>query len=407
MARRSRRLGPIAATVALGSLMLGGYTVAAAQAPLAPPVVDIHPEARLSHTVTDDAAWAIVNEQALPTAVGYAHTGDVWSNTEEALPIASFTKLVSMLVALEHDPLSPDLTTWGTHTWTVDDWRRQQEVIADLGVAFPTAVGTEISLVDLLTLIFLPSANDMVAAYVYSVFPDNTAFIDAVDAWAAEHDLGSLRILEPTGLAEGNVATPADVLRIGRMALEHPVISQFIAMESADLPQYGRIENTNPLIGNTPGIIGVKTGRSLSAGFNLIVAQETAYEDRSFTQLSVTMGRESLSERKQSGREMLAMLDTLPTEVDIVHDGAEIGTVTDWQGNVYPITTTASVSTVLLPAETATRSIEHSLTESAQWEGMLLVTAPDETFEVELHTSYQHTEPSLWWRVTHPSIIFQ
>ena len=407
MARRARRFGPIIAVVVLGALMLGGYTVAAAQAPVNIATVTFHDDAERPYVMSDEAARSIVDTQSLPTAIGYAHTETVWSNDDDALPLASITKLVSMLVALDHAPLDPDASTWGTHAWSLDDWNRQQEYIADLGVAFPTTVGAEIPLEDMLTLIFLPSANDMVSAFTYRVFPDNAAFITAVEAWAAEHHLASLRIIEPTGLDERNVASPADALRIGRMALEHPVIARFLATPVATVPGYGLIENTNPLVGNTPGVVGVKTGRSASAGFNLIVAQDADLEGRAFTQLSVTMGRASLAEREASGREMLALLDTLPTQVDLVEPGTEVGVIIDWQERSYPIVTDAAVSATLLPGETATRSVNYTLEEGSSGTGSVTVMTPGEDFESDLYTTYEHSEPSLWWRLTHPSIIFQ
>src|SRR5690606_34825763 len=142
----------------------------------------------------------------------------------------------------------------------------------------------------------------------------------------------------PSGMSEANVASPADALRIGRMALEHPVVSQFISMESAHIPCIGFIENTNPLLGNTPGVIGVKTGRSSSAGINLVVAQERELDERTLTQISVTMGRGSLAERELSGRDMLVLLDTLRETTEVITEGFEFGTITDWQGNTYPDT---------------------------------------------------------------------
>ena len=315
-----------------------------------------------------------------------------------------------MLVTLEHHPLDEDTSTWGTHVWSVQDWRMQQEVIADLGVAYPTTVGTEIRLVDMFNLIFLPSANDMVSAFAYSVFDDNDAFVAAVDVWADAHALTSLEFAEPTGLSEQNIATPSDALRIGQLALAHPVISQFISRDQAFIEGIGLVENTNPLLGVDEGIVGIKTGRSASAGFNLIVAQEQPIAERQVTAISVTMARPSLEERERSGRTMLALMESLPHEIEVARGSETVGTITDWQGIEYPVQMAENtVTTILLPGEQVTRSVTVDVSSKGDADaavGTLTLLTPEGELTAPLISTYAHVEPGLWWRITHPGILF-
>ncbi|GAA2824979.1 D-alanyl-D-alanine carboxypeptidase (penicillin-binding protein 5/6) [Leucobacter komagatae] len=405
--RRGRGVRVVAWALPAALLLgAGGYVWAAANAPLPEPTLT---QAAAAEPITAraDAPQAVVDERELPTAIGWLHTDDVWSNDGGVYPLASISKLITVLVCQEREPLAPG-DEGRTYTWSAADRDRQNGYIALDGVAYPIPVGTEVTLREMLTLIFLPSANDFAAAYAYSVFGDNDTFVAAVRDWAERNGLESLEMVEPTGMDEGNRASAADLVRIARMALNNPTISEFTGTQSATMPWgIGVIENTNPLLGELPGMLGVKTGRSDSAGFNFIAAQSDMAGEREVVKISVTLARPSLQARAQSGREMLAAIGELPLPVEVVRAGEQIGTLTGVDGATVNVTAASAASTTLLPGETTKRTVElRDDAATAESPGTIRVEAPTGPIEVALKRDGELPEPDLWWRITHPSELF-
>lgn len=392
------------------ALIAGGYTAAAALAPLPAPEVALDVPETEEFTVGGEAVQAIVAAELQPSAVGWQHGGDeVWANDEVPRPIASISKLATVLVALEQQPLEPG-ADGAIHVWSAEDAALQAEFIARDGVAFPIPIGTEVTQRQMLTLALLPSANDFAAAYANSVFGDNATFVAAVDDWASRYGLESLSLVEPTGMDEGNVATAADVLRLGRLALANPTVAELTRTPVAELPWgIGTVENTNALLTRLPGMLGLKTGRSSVAGYNLVAAQESDVLGRPLVKLAVTLGRDSPEARIESTAGLLAGLDGLPQETLLVETDTQVGTATTVDGHEVPLRTTGAASTVLTPGETATRTVQLGdigVGDAWQVAGRVTVDAPTGAAEIPIVTAAEIVEPDLWWRLTHPARVF-
>ena len=407
-ARRRRRL---AVTVVILALLVaaGGYVAAAATAPLPELRASLAVEAETQIVADPSGAEAVVASQGLPTAIGWADGEQVWSNDDTAYPLASVSKLITVLVCMEAQPLEPG-ADGPTYVWTEADVQRQNEYLAMEGVAYPIPVGTEITLRQMLQFIFLPSSNDYAAAYAYWVFGDNDAFLAAVEAWKAKHDLESLSFVEPTGMDEGNRANAADLVRIARIALQNPTTLEFNGMQSAEMPWgIGLIENTNPLLGEVPGVIGLKTGALGVVGYNFVLAQQADAFGREIINISVTLARPTKEDRAASGREMLGLMAPLPQEMEFVAEGERVGSVTTWTGETVDLVTAASAGGVLLPGEAARRTIELGpVTAGAAGSaaGTVSVAAPTEADPVAVVTAAAIREPDLMWRLTHPGTVF-
>jgi D-alanyl-D-alanine carboxypeptidase (penicillin-binding protein 5/6) len=399
----------MAVLTVLAVVAVGGYTAAIALAPAPGPQATLSAPKQESRPADTAAAQAAVDAQTLPTAIGWLDGEEVWSNDDTAYPLASISKLITVLVCQEKEPLEPG-ADGPTHVWSEADAARQQEYLAVDGVAYPIPVGTEITLREMLKFIFLPSANDYAAAYAYSVFGDNDSFLAAVDEWKARHGFDSIEFVEPTGMDEANRANASDLLRIGRLALNNPTISEFTKMPSADMPWgVGLIENTNPLLTELPGMLGVKTGRSSSAGFNYIAAQESEVSGRKVVKMSVTLGRASKEDRAQSGRDMLGAIESLPQQLNLATKGSEVGTATAADGTIVDLVTANDASTVLLPGEAASTTVELTKLRpgtAGQQVGSMRITSPTGESEVSIVTTANIAEPDFWWRFTHPAAVF-
>lgn len=409
---RSRRAVTVVAWAVPAALVLGagGYVAAAAAAPLPEPTFAALADSATTVTADQAHAQAAVDEQTLPTAIGWLHGSEVWTNDETAYSLASISKLITVLVCQDAQPLAPG-ADGPVYTWTQEDVERQKYYLSLDGVAYPIPAGTQLTLRQMLTFIFLPSSNDYAAAYAYSVFGDNETFLAAVRDWAGRNGISSLEFVEPTGMDEGNKASAADLLRVGRIALNNPTIAEFTRMPSAVMPWgVGLIENTNPLLTELPGMLGVKTGRSESAGFNYIAAQKTSVDGREAVKMSVTLGRPSKAARAQSGRDMLGAIEALPQETTLVTEGEPVGEITAVDGSQLQLIATETATATLFPGEQAKREVvlaeDADAGISAGAAGEIVVTSPSGEVRVPIRFDGALTEPDLWWRITHPTVLF-
>lgn len=408
------RWGRVSALLAV--LVLAGYVAACALAPIPNPAVELSIEAEQITTAGTDDVQAIVDGEKRPTAVGWAGGDQVWTNSNEAAPIASITKLITALVGLEERPIEPG-GDGETHVWSDADIDRQNEYLAENGIVFPIAKGTEVTEREMLTMALLPSANDFAAAYANSVFGDNETFVAAVDAWKEKHGLDTLTIAEPTGLDERNAASPADLVRIGQLAVANPIITEITSQKSAELPwlpwDLEEVNNTNPLLKSLPGTVGLKTGYTTAAGHTLLAAQEgeagAGSKPRPVTKIAATLDRPSAQARASATSAALKALDGLEQEFELVEDGEPVGTATTIDGAVVPLVADGSANALLLPGETATVAAQlHEVAAgpAGQPAGDIEVTAPSADDTVLVITGAEIVDPDFWWRLTHPHLLF-
>lgn len=388
--------------VTVSVLALIAYSVFAAVAPL--PALSIAPT-EFSETVAADptAGAAAVADDSLPTAAAWLEGGETWSNDDAPREIASLTKLISVLVAQEAALLEPD-SDGDTYVYTYLDDQITAAVWAQNGVAHPFPAGFEVSQRDMLELILLESSNDTTISYVNWLFGSEQAFLDAAAAWASAHELTSVSIVEPTGLSSGNVASVADMVKVARLVLADPLLAEIVAMPTAEVPYYGLIENTNPLLGES-GVVGVKTGTTVTAGFNLIAARTVEIDERTETVIGVTLGRPDSIARADDTRRVLdataGTVATLPT----LEAGNQVGTITTWEGTEISVVTAEGTESVLLPHEQASRKVSldaPALGKAGQVVGSVTITDPAGAREVSVITDGEIEAPGYWWKFTHP-----
>lgn len=393
------------------TLVLGasGYTAAAALAPLPGPTVEVAAGATDPFVVDAAGAQAAVDAHGLPTAIGWAHDDEVWTNDETAYPLGSITKLITILVCMDYKPL--EASAYGeTYIWTAEDAARTDGYLAVDGVAYSIPVGTELTQRDMLKFIFLPSANDFAYAYAMWVFGSNEAFLAALDEWTTKHGLESISFIEPTGMEMDDRASAADLVRVTRLALQNPAIPEFNGMKTAEMPWgVGVIENSNPLLGVVPGVVGTKTGTLHAFGYNLIVSQEADAAGRPITKISVTLGRPSGAARAASGEAVLNSMTELPQEVELVAAGETVGSLVTVDGTSVPLVTADAATAVLLPGEEATFTIdleEEAPSEAGSTAGVMVVSSPAGEIEVPVVIGGEIPEPDLQWRLMNPGVLF-
>lgn len=193
-------------------------------------------------------------------------TGEVLfeKNSDAVLPIASITKLMTAMVALD---AQPDL----------QEKLRVTEEDIDLikGTHSRLAVGTELTREEMLRLALMASENRAAAALSRYYPGGRAAFVAAMNAKAKLLGMSDTRFADPTGLTPENVSSARDLVKLVEAAQHYPLIREFSTAEEYRVTIRGRpqvFRNTNALVKNESWQIGVqKTGYISEAGKCLVM----------------------------------------------------------------------------------------------------------------------------------------
>ena len=198
-----------------------------------------------------------------------AKTGRVLyeQNAHEPLPMASTTKIMTALVALENGNVH-DLVTAGKNAFGVP------------GTSIYLSLGEQLPLLDMLYGLMLASGNDAAVAIAEHIGGSVDGFCKMMNDRAAVLGCEDTVFATPHGLpAENHHTTARDLALIAREAMQNPTFREIVSTQRASIPwaehDYDRIlNNKNKLLSEYPGAIGVKTGYTKAAGRCLVFAAE-------------------------------------------------------------------------------------------------------------------------------------
>lgn len=195
-------------------------------------------------------------------------TGEVlWRhNPERALPIASLTKMMTGLVAV--DELEPG-----------DKARITKSVLNYSGSGMGVLPkGKRVKVETLLYGLMLPSGNDAARALAFRAAGSIKGYVAKMNQKAAAMGLKCTQFAGVEGLSSGNRSCPADLAVMAKAVLDTPRLAKIVKTRTAVRPfpiKGGKVYlyNHNPLlVSGYPGTIGVKTGYTDDAGRCFVAA---------------------------------------------------------------------------------------------------------------------------------------
>ena len=197
-------------------------------------------------------------------------TGQVLFNLEgnERRPIASLTKVMTALLVLEE--------TSPTDVVTVSQEAAGPRIAGISGLGLTE--GERIRVVELLYALMLQSANDAAIALAEHVDGTVPAFVERMNARAAELGMTSSHFASPNGLDDVGYSSARDLSRLTRAAYDASGFADVVAtrthvVRSLDA-EPRTVQNRNVLLWLYPGALGVKTGFTTQAGFCVVAAAE-------------------------------------------------------------------------------------------------------------------------------------
>lgn len=183
-------------------------------------------------------------------------------NPDTPLFPASTTKIMTALVALEAYPLDQVLTV--------------KQADAAIGQNIGLKVGESITAENLLYGLLVKSGNDAALALAENYPQSYSAFIDRMNQKAQDWHLNKTQFKNVSGVEQwGHQTTVRDLAVLTKQAMRQETFAQMVATPAITVTDITgqvahQLKNINQLLGVIPGLRGVKTGWTESAGECLV-----------------------------------------------------------------------------------------------------------------------------------------
>ena len=196
-------------------------------------------------------------------------------NGESPVPMASTTKIMTALIAIQAADLNKVVTI---HQDAIN------EVMLHNGSSAQLQLGDQLTLHDLLYGLMLPSGDDAAIAIADAVGGSTANFVNMMNLFAYRLRLFQTHYLNPDGLTyydanhqplPGHYTTAYDLVRLARYAMSIPLFAQIVRTQHYQLlatASHHRYswDNTNTLLATYQGMTGIKTGFTVEAGACLV-----------------------------------------------------------------------------------------------------------------------------------------
>ena len=182
-------------------------------------------------------------------------------NENEKLPMASTTKLMTALIALEKLKSDQIITVPTLHTLPLDS-------------VMGLTAGDKVSVSELMHGLLIESGADAAETLAIATSGSENQFVALMNEKASMFNLTNTQFTNVVGHdATGHYSTAKDLSKLARIAMSNKQIAEIVGersyVASSEAGKKYYLTNTNLLIG-TPGYIGVKTGTTYQAGECLI-----------------------------------------------------------------------------------------------------------------------------------------
>ncbi len=231
------------------------------------------------------SARAVLVANGTTGEILYAYDADA------RLPMASITKVMTALVALER--VHPDDVVTVGH---------QAPAVGEASIDLRE--GEQLAVRDLLAAALIPSAND--AAYALASYVGEGSaeqFVQLMNERARKLGLSNTHYVRPDGLdVAGHYSSARDIFELARVAMRRPLFRKLVRKKAITIAGGRRVYTRNDLLRSFPGTIGVKTGQTEGAGWSEVAAARR----EGVTIYAVLLGGPSRAQRDEDLEELLS-----------------------------------------------------------------------------------------------------
>lgn len=177
-------------------------------------------------------------------------------NADSLAYMASITKMMTCLLALEHGNLTDTI-----------------RITEDVYVAKDSRVrlGDGYVMRDLIDEMMLMSDNDAAYALAKHIGGDTLKFCEMMNDKAISLGMGHTHFANPNGMPNNeNYSTACDLVKLSRYCMQDSLFAQIVGTKEKDIPlidgRHMPCRNTNALLTTYEGCVGIKTGFTRQAG---------------------------------------------------------------------------------------------------------------------------------------------
>lgn len=227
-------------------------------------------EIPIDTSVTDAVIGTQLDIKAKSAILMEVNTGEILyeMNSDEKLPPASITKIMSLLLiteAIDSGKMSvEDVITASEHACSMG------------GSQIWLEPGESMTVDDLLKAAVIASANDATVALGEAVAGSEEGFVALMNKKAESLGMTNTHFVNATGLdAEGHISSAHDVAIMSAELIKHDLIKNYSTVWMDTLRDgESELVNTNKLVRFYNGTTGLKTGTTSGAGYCLSATAE-------------------------------------------------------------------------------------------------------------------------------------
>jgi D-alanyl-D-alanine carboxypeptidase (penicillin-binding protein 5/6) len=328
--------------------------------------------------------------------------------SQKATPTASTAKLITALVVLRAKPLAPG-QPGPVITLTPSDVAIYNAYFVHDSSLVKVRAAERITEYQMLQAMLLPSANNMADSLAIWAFGSLKAYSGAANSYLAQLGLAQTKVgTDASGFAPSTTSTARDLVRIGELVMQNPVLAQIVGQPGASgIPVVNNIKNVNFLLGSD-GVVGIKTGNTDQSGGVFVSASKVQINGEPVTIVTTLAGSPSLFQALKDSLPLIKSAQANFKPVKPVTKGTVVGHYKlPWGGSVAAVAS-KNLSLTAWNGSSVTSTTElqpvAATAQAGQTAGSIKVSksAVSKQISVPVKLQTAPTTPSLWWRLFHP-----
>ncbi len=321
-------------------------------------------------------------------------------------PIASVTKLMSVLVVLASHPLSPG-EQGPLIPVTSADVASYERAKAALDSVVAVRAGEQLSELDALEAVLIPSADNVVRILARWDAGSTAAFVARMNAEARRLGLRHTHYAGPSGVDPGSVSTAVDQTKLAEIALRNPVVASIVSMPQVVLPVAGLQYNVDGDLGHD-GIVGVKTGWVPQGGASFVFAAHHRVGGRRVTVIGSIVGVSNASPIPTAladAERIVRSVDGALVRRSVATRGEVVATLDPGYVSTVPLVAAHGADLVVWPGARLVETVRlrkdlAAPIRAGERVGALTVTLGSERTSVAVVAGRALAQASLGWRLT-------
>ncbi len=339
--------------------------------------------------------------QAAIGAVGYgvlASHGD-----QTPVPIASITKIITAYAVLTQRPLSlgqqgPTLTLDSTDLSYFDYYYTHG------GSDTNVKAGEKISEYQALQAMLLPSSNNMADSLARWAFGSIPAYVAYANQLMNNLGLTQTTVGSSSGFSDKTLSTADDLVKLGEVVLNSPVIAGIVNQQTAKIPVEGNVSNVNALVG-LDGINGIKTGNTDKAGGCYLFSSMQKVGKQTVELIGAVLDQTDLSNALSAAPPLIKAADGGFKQVIAIKKGQKMGNYKAPWGPTADIVAAQNVSLLAWQGKQLliinSPQLIKAPSSGGSQVGTVTVLSGAKFASAVLTLNQNLSAPSPWWRISH------